>query len=85
MSKDPKSNYYDAGGIDVLDVLKAKLTPEQLKGYFLGNTIKYSLRLNHKGTPQRDSEKLSFYSQFLNEEMKNPEHEPKDYEVSYFD
>jgi len=85
MSKDPKSNYYDAGGIEVVDVIKAKLTPEQLKGYFLGNTIKYSLRLNHRGTPSRDAEKLNYYSGFLNEELKNPEQGQKDYEVTYFD
>ena len=79
MSKDPKSSYYDAGGIEVIQVIKAKLTAEQFKGYLLGNTIKYSLRLNHKGTPARDAEKLDFYSHFLNEEMKKPEQQPKDF------
>ena len=29
MSKDINSNYYDAGDIEVLDVIKAKLTPPQ--------------------------------------------------------
>lgn len=66
MSIDPKSTHYDAGGIEVLEVIKAKLTPEQLQGYYLGNAIKYSLRLNHKGTSIRDAEKLEFYSRFLN-------------------
>lgn len=67
MSKDPKASYYDAGGIEVLDVIKAKLTEQQWQGYLLGNIIKYSLRLNHKGTAGRDTEKLNNYAGFLKE------------------
>lgn len=66
MSKDEKSNYYDAGKIETIDIIKAKLTPEQYAGYLLGNVIKYACRLNFKGDAVRDSEKLiptwgSFY------------------------
>ena len=38
------SDYYREGGIEVLDVMRAKLTEEQLKGFYLGNIVKYSLR-----------------------------------------
>ncbi len=71
MSKDEKSSYYDAGGIEVLDVIKAKLTPEQYKGYLLGNAIKYQLRMMHKtpNQPQRDAEKAMLYSNWLLEEL----------------
>ncbi len=62
MSKDKKSTYYDAGGIETIDVIKAKLTEEQYKGYLLGNVIKYSCRLNHKGQAERDAEKIKTYS-----------------------
>lgn len=62
---DPNSRYYDAGGIETIDIIKAKLTPEQLKGYLLGNVIKYSSRLNFKGSAVRDAEKLNFYSTWL--------------------
>lgn len=62
MSKAPKSTYYDAGGIETLDVIKAKLTPEQYRGYLLGNTIKYACRLNFKGSAERDAEKLAVYA-----------------------
>lgn len=65
MSKDPKSTYYDAGGIETLDVIKANLTPEQYHGYLLGNVIKYSCRLNFKGSAQRDAEKCAVYAQEL--------------------
>lgn len=41
MSRDKNSSYYDAGGIETLDVIKAKLTNDQYQGYLLGNAIKY--------------------------------------------
>lgn len=69
MSLDPKSTYYDAGGIEVNTVIKAKLTPEQYEGWLLGNVIAYSLRLNHKGTPERDAEKLANYSLWLRDHL----------------
>ena len=65
MSKDEKSTHYDAGGIEVDDVIRAKLTPEQLEGWYLGNAIKYSLRANFKGSKQRDYEKMAIYSRWL--------------------
>jgi len=67
MALDEKANYYDAGGIEVISVIRAKLTPEQLKGYFLGNVIKYSGRLNFKNPDDglRDAEKTSIYSELL--------------------
>jgi len=70
MAKDKNSGYYDAGGIEVLDVIKAKLTPEQYQGYLLGNTIKYSLRANFKGTFDRDMEKAANYSKWLGESFR---------------
>lgn len=65
MSRDPKSSYYDAGGIETLDIIKAKLTPEQYQGYLLGNVIKYACRANFKGCAARDSEKLAVYAKQL--------------------
>lgn len=71
MSKDVKSSYYDAGGIETLDVIKAKLTPEQYQGYLLGNAIKYQCRMMHKtpDNPVRDAEKAANYSKWLAEEL----------------
>lgn len=67
MSLDPKSSYYDAGGVETIEIIKAKLTPEQFEGYLLGNCIKYSTRCNYKGTKERDIEKLAVYSLKLNQ------------------
>lgn len=79
MSKDPKSGHYDVGGIEVLEIIKAKLTPEQYEGYLLGNAIKYSCRLNWKGAKERDIEKLANYSVWLNEFQ----NEPREHETVY--
>lgn len=70
MSKDDKSNYYDAGGIEVFEVIKAKLTKEQFKGFLLGNSIKYQLRCNWKESFERDIEKSKNYTNWLDEENK---------------
>jgi len=65
MSHDDKSLYYDVGGIEVLDIIRAKLTPEQYAGYLLGNAIKYHCRCMHKGDTVRDAEKAANYSRWL--------------------
>ena len=61
------NEHYDAGGIPVIDVLRAKLTQEQYEGYILGNVIKYSLRLNFKDAKAQDAAKLAEYAKWLDE------------------
>lgn len=66
MSLDPKSNYYDFGGIETMNIIKAKLTPEQYLGFCLGNSIKYLSRFNSKNQGSaslmaRDIEKAKVY------------------------
>lgn len=41
-------HYMGRLGLEALDVHKNFLTEEELKGYFLGNTLKYVLRYKHK-------------------------------------
>ena len=65
MSIDPKSDHYDVGGVEVVNVIRAKLTDAQFEGYLLGNVIKYVLRANHKGDFCRDIEKASVYLEQL--------------------
>lgn len=60
-------DYYDVGGIEVIDYIRAKLTPEQYKGYLLGNIYKYSGRLEYKGEAKKDSQKLTKYTEWLSE------------------
>ena len=69
-----KNSYYDANGISVIDVIKAKLTPEQYEGYLLGSVLKYSLRLNFKNQRVSDAAKLADYAMWLNEEYHGKEY-----------
>lgn len=65
MSTDPMAEYYDAGGIETIEIIRAKLTPEQFRGYLLGNLLKYACRMNFKGCPGRDAEKAGQYAGWL--------------------
>ena len=65
MSKDNKAQYYDHGGIETLDIIKAKLTHDQFEGFMLGNAIKYLCRANHKDNFERDIEKANYYIAWL--------------------
>ena len=53
------------GGIEPLDVLKAKLTSEQWEGFLMGSAIDYLLRANHKGQKAKDLQKAAFYARLL--------------------
>jgi len=64
-SRDVTRNYYDAGGIVTLDIIRAKLTPEQYEGFLLGQIIKYAARMNFKGQRVGDATKLAEYSRWL--------------------
>ena len=64
-----KNTYYDVGGIETINIIRAKLTKEQYIGYLLGNIIKYSTRLNYKGHMKVDSTKLADYSRWLEEAL----------------
>lgn len=70
MSIDKKSNYYDGGGIETIEVMRAKLTPEQFEGFLLGNILKYSCRANFKGCFERDIDKVGVYQQLLRHHRK---------------
>lgn len=41
--------HYKQGGIETIDYIKAKLSPEAFKGYLLGNILKYLSRAEMKG------------------------------------
>lgn len=68
-------DHYTAGGVEVLDVLKAKLTPEQLFGFYIGNAIKYLTRLNFKGNKKLDLEKAHNYTGLAVEHLAKTEQE----------
>ena len=53
--------HYTAGGIETIDYLRAKLTPEQFAGFCLGNALKYLSRAGLKGDRVTDWRKAAWY------------------------
>ena len=52
----------DVGALaTALDVLAAKLTPDQYQGYLQGSVLKYILRSNYKGNRSEDIKKAQWY------------------------
>lgn len=60
--------HYKVGGIETIDFIKAKLTPEEFKGYLLGNVLKYASRAGHKDNAVQDAGKLAWYANKLAEQ-----------------
>lgn len=60
-TKDPiNPDHYKFGGIETIDYMKAKMTPEGFEGYLQGNVIKYTSRYAHKNGLE-DLEKAQWY------------------------
>jgi len=53
---------------DAIEILKAFLTTEQLKGFLIGNILKYQLRLGKKPNEpiERDQNKIKWLQNELN-------------------
>ena len=45
--------------------LALEILKEELIGFLKGNIIKYTLRANHKGTPEKDKAKALQYKKWL--------------------
>ena len=56
-------SHYTSGGIEVLDVLKAKMSREAFVGFCLGNVLKYCMRAGKKlhNDAAQDFKKAKFY------------------------
>ena len=57
--------HYKVGGIETIDFIEAKLTPEEFKGYLKGNVLKYASRAGHKDNAIEDAGKLAWYANKL--------------------
>jgi hypothetical protein len=57
--------HYTHGGIETIDFIKAKLTPEEFRGYLKGNILKYGSRIGHKENDMQDAGKLAWYTNKL--------------------
>ena len=56
--------HYKAGGVETIDFLRAKLTPEEFAGFCKGNVIKYLSRAELKGGAE-DYRKAAWYAIWL--------------------
>lgn len=76
MSRDGQATYYDAGGIETFDIVKAKLTKEQHIGFLLGTALVYQCRLNWKGQAVDDARKSANYALWLAEALQDAQMAP---------
>jgi hypothetical protein len=65
--------HYLVGGIEAIDVIKSRLTPEEYQGYLKGNHLKYILRYPFKDNPEQDLQKADWYINKLREELNDSE------------
>ena len=54
-------DHYKVGGIETIDYLQAKLSPEEFAGYCRGNAIKYLSRAGHKDDTAQEIGKAIWY------------------------
>ena len=59
--------HYDNGTVECIDWIEERLSPEEFKGYLLGNALKYSFRYEDKGKPVEDLRKAQWYLKKLEE------------------
>lgn len=60
-------DHYTDGGIETIDFIRAKLSPEEFAGYLRGNILKYMSRAGKKTTASEDYKKALVYLQWLSE------------------
>lgn len=68
-------NHYTQGGIELIDVMEAKMGTREFEGYLQGAIIKYVFRYHHKGNPVQDLKKAEWYLRRLIEYRQNIEKE----------
>ena len=58
--------HYTQCGIETIDYIRAKMSPEEYIGYLRGNIFKYTTRIGLKGDSVEDSGKIAWYAIELN-------------------
>lgn len=53
--------HYKVGGIEAIDYIQAKLSPEEFAGYCRGNALKYLSRAGHKDATDQEIGKAIWY------------------------
>jgi hypothetical protein len=68
--------HYTNGGIECIDYLKAKLSPEEFAGFCRGNALKYLSRAGVKGDAVEDFRKAEWYLRRLIQELGGSDAQP---------
>lgn len=55
--------HYKVGGIEAIEYIQAKLSPEEFAGYCRGNMLKYVSRAGHKADAAEDMRKALWYGE----------------------
>lgn len=64
MAKDAiNPDHYKTGGIEAIDYIQSKLSPEEFAGYCRGNMLKYLSRLGHKDAAVQEMRKALWYGE----------------------
>lgn len=58
-------DHYTAHDLEPIDVMRATLTREEMRGFLRGNIIKYTMRWPYKGQAVSDLEKLKVYADWM--------------------
>jgi hypothetical protein len=58
-------DHYNKHPMECIEVLKLLLTPEEFKGFCLGNSIKYRWRAGDKDNAVEDLEKAEWYEKVM--------------------
>ena len=66
--------HYCFGGIETIEYIKAKLSPEEYRGYMKGSVIKYLSRAGHKDDVIQDLKKAQWYLNRLIQERDDNVH-----------
>jgi hypothetical protein len=61
--------HYKVGGIEAIDYMKAKSTPEEFRGHLRLTVLKYISRTGHKDDALQDLKKAQWYLNKLIEEL----------------
>ena len=69
MSESHDPDHYKVGGIESIDVIRAKLSPEAYRGFCLGNAMKYVHRAGHKDAAVDDAKKAIVYLEWFAESL----------------
>lgn len=63
--------HYCLGGMETIDYIESRLTPQEFKGFLKGNMLKYMSRANYKESEKQDLAKAHWYSSVLQEWIEN--------------